>query len=103
LLFILAFSGKDWDHAMNSVDDFDPIATKREAAMFYGLFLRGHSVEDLRKDIDISKETIERWTRTYGKEASFRENLQRVYQYRKQVLAIFDELVTNERNRPRLQ
>src|SRR5262249_12605984 len=26
-------------------DDFDPLASQREAAMFYGLFLRGHSVE----------------------------------------------------------
>jgi len=36
-------------------------------------------------------------------EVSFRENLQRVYTYRKQVLAIFDGLVLNEQNRPRVQ
>ena len=36
-------------------------------------------------------------------EASFRENLQRVYTYRKQVLAIFDGLVSNEQLQPRLQ
>jgi hypothetical protein len=29
--------------------------------------------------------------------------LQRAYQYRKQVLAIFDELVLNEKNRLRIQ
>ena len=34
---------------------------------------------------------------------SLEESLRRVYQYRKQVLAIFDELVLNERNRARLQ
>ena len=26
----------------------DPLAPRREAAMFYGLFLRGHNVESLR-------------------------------------------------------
>jgi hypothetical protein len=36
-------------------------------------------------------------------ETTFRESLQRVYTYRKQVLAIFDGLVLNEQNRPRLQ
>jgi hypothetical protein len=35
-------------------------------------------------------------------EANFLENLQRVYEYRKQVLAIFDGLVLNEQNRPHL-
>lgn len=70
--------------------------------MFYGLFLRGHSAEDLRKDIDISKETLAKWQLHYRTEG-FKEALERIYQYRKQVLAIFDELVTNERNRHRLQ
>ena len=36
-------------------------------------------------------------------EAQFRQSLQRVYTYRKQVLAIFDGLVLNEQNRPRIQ
>ncbi len=84
------------------IDDFDPIAPRREAAMFYGLFLRGHSAEDLRKDIDIPKETLAKWHLHYRADG-FRESLERMYQYRKQVLAIFDELVTNERNRHRLQ
>ena len=34
---------------------------------------------------------------------SFRDNLQRIYAYRKQVLAIFDGLVSNEQLQPRLQ
>ena len=34
---------------------------------------------------------------------NFRENLHRVYAYRKQVLAIFDGLISNEAMRPRLQ
>lgn len=70
--------------------------------MFYGLFLRGHSADDLRKDIAISKETLSKWQLHY-RDAGFREALQRIYEYRKQVLAIFDEMVTNERNMPRLQ
>jgi hypothetical protein len=41
--------------------------------------------------------------RAHDFEATFRENLQRVYIYRKQVLAIFDGLVLNEQNRPRVQ
>lgn len=84
-------------------DDFDPSAPMKEAAMFYGLFLRGHSAEALRKDIDVSKETLVKWMRPHRHEPGFRENLKRVYCYRKQVLAIFDELVTNERHRARLQ
>ncbi|MCC6364496.1 MAG: hypothetical protein IT165_13305 [Bryobacterales bacterium] len=83
-------------------DDFDPMATRREAAMFYGLFLRGHSADAIRKDIDIPKETLRKW-QTHYRRGSLRDTLQRVYEYRKQVLAIFDELVTNERNRARLQ
>jgi hypothetical protein len=88
---------------MTARDEFDPLAPQREAAFFYGLFLRGHSVEALRQDIDVPKALIEKWLKAQDFEESFRENLQRVYQYRKQVLAIFDGLVLNEQNRARLQ
>ena len=71
--------------------------------MFYGLFLRGHPVDRLRKDIDIPRPVIEKWIRRRQYEPSFREALQRVYRYRKTVLAIFDELVLNERGPYRLQ
>lgn len=84
-------------------DDFDPAAPMKEAAMFYGLFLRGQSPETLRRDIDVPKSTLEKWLRPRRYEPDFRENLRRIYQYRKQVLAIFDELVLNEKNRARLQ
>ncbi len=70
--------------------------------MFYGLFLRGHNVESLRRDIDVPKATLARWMRPRRHETNFRDNLRRVYYFRKQVLAIFDELVLNERNRARL-
>ncbi len=88
---------------MTARDDFDPLAPQREAAFFYGLFLRGHDVETLREDIDVSPKMMEKWMKARDFEACFRENLQRVYAYRKQVLAIFDGLVSNEQMRPRLQ
>jgi len=84
-------------------DEFDPNAMRKEAAMFYGLFLRGHSVEQLRKDIDVPKAVLEKWLRPHRYDPDFQENLKRVYQYRKRVLAIFDELVMSEKNRARLQ
>jgi len=84
-------------------DEFDPLAPQREAAFFYGLFLRGHPVEALRQDIDVPPTLLEKWMRAHDFEARFRQHLRRVYTYRKQVLAIFDGLVMNEQNRPRLQ
>ena len=88
---------------MTARDEFDPLAPQREAAFFYGLFLRGHDVETLRQDIDVPHSMLEKWMKAHDFETCFRENLQRVYAYRKQVLAIFDGLVSNEQMRPRLQ
>ena len=88
---------------MTARDEFDPLAPQREAAFFYGLFLRGHDVETLREDIDVPRIMLDKWMKAHDFEACFRQNLQRVYQYRKQVLAIFDGLVSNESMRPRLQ
>jgi hypothetical protein len=84
-------------------DEYDPLAPQREAAFFYGLFLRGHTVEALRQDIDVPRPLLDKWMRAHDFEVSFRENLQKVYTYRKQVLAIFDGLVLNEQNRDRVQ
>lgn len=83
-------------------DDFDPLAPQREAAMFYGLFLRGHSADTLRRDIDVPRPLLEKWLQPQRYEDGFRDNLRRVYTYRKKVLAIFDELVTNEKRRIRI-
>ena len=88
---------------MTARDDFDPLAPQREAAFFYGLFLRGHSVEALRQDIDVPPNLLDKWMRAKDFEASFRDSLQRIYAYRKRVLAIFDGLVHNEQNHLRLQ
>jgi hypothetical protein len=86
---------------MTARDDIDPLAPQREAAFFYGLFLRGHDVETLRQDIDVPGAMLEKWMKAHDFEAPFSENLQRVYTYRKQVLAIFDGLVSNEQMQPR--
>ena len=88
---------------MTARDEFDPLAPQREAAFFYGLFLRGHDVDDLRQDIDVPRSMLDKWLKARDFEAPFRESLQRVYTYRKQVLAIFDGLISNEQMRPRVQ
>lgn len=87
---------------MNGRDEFDPAAPQKEAAMFYGLFLRGHPVEALRRDIDVPRSTLQKWMNSRRFEPGFRDNLRRLYYYRKQVLAIFEELVS-DRHRSRLQ
>lgn len=88
---------------MTAREEYDPLAPQREAAFFYGLFLRGHDVDALRQDIDIPRGMMDKWMRARDFEANFRQNLQRVYAYRKQVLAIFDGLILNEDDRSRLQ
>jgi len=82
-------------------EDFDPLAPQREAAMFYGLFLRGHSAETLRRDIDVPRPVIEKLMKRKH-EPNFGDTLRRIYNYRKQVLAIFDELLLNERSKARV-
>ncbi len=84
-------------------DESDPLAPQREAAMFYGLFLRGHSADDLRRDIDVPTGTAAKWLGTGRYGENFKNNLKSMYAYRKKVLAIFDELVMNEKNRQRPQ
>jgi hypothetical protein len=84
-------------------DEFDPLAPQREAAMFYGLFLRGHSAEALRRDIDVPRPILNKWLQPRRYETDFRDSLRRMYLYRKKVLAIFDELVWKEKHRIRVQ
>jgi hypothetical protein len=86
---------------MPGTSDFDPSQPMKEAAMFYGLFLRGHSVDALRRDIDVPKPLLDKWLNARRYEPELRDKMWRVYTYRKQVLAIFDELVTFEKRRPR--
>ena len=69
---------------------------QNEAAMFYGMFLRGHSADSLRRQIDIPPKVFRKWMRAREYDPHFREQLKRVYIYRKRVLAIFDSLITSE-------
>lgn len=89
------------------IDESDPQAPQREAAFFYGLFLRGHSLDALRQDIDISPKVRDKWRKAKDFQAGFLADLERVYAFRKQVLIVFEALVQNEminsRQRARLQ
>jgi transposase-like protein len=79
-----------------SVDEMDLHSPQREAAMFYGLFLKGHSLDSIREEIDISPTTFRKWMKAREYDQRFRTDLQQMYQYRKRVLAIFNSFVTNE-------
>lgn len=70
---------------------------QREAAFFYGLFLRGHSADQLRRDIEVPPAVLAKWHREAEREPELRDILSRVVQYRRHVLAIFDTLVDSEK------
>ena len=75
----------------------------REAAYFYGLFLRGHSLEKLRRDIDVPDEVRSRWQRLWRHEPHRQRHLEEVVSYRRQVLTIFNTLVALEAALSRLR
>lgn len=78
-------------------DNSELPSPQREAAFFFGLFLRGHPAEALREDIDVPKEVLAKWQRTReDNEPGFCEAVRRIYEFRKQVLAIFNFLVSTE-------
>lgn len=84
---------------MGTIDNNDLPSPQREAAFFFGLFLRGHSADELRQDIDVPREIVAKWQRTPDDlEPGFGETARRVYEFRKQVLAIFNFLVSSENN-----
>ncbi len=69
---------------------------QQEAAFFYGLFLRGHSLQKLREDIDVPPHVLERWRLLAMRDPMYHGMLERMLTYRKHVLAIFDSLVFRE-------
>jgi len=73
---------------------------QHEAAFFYGLFLRGYPLEQLRQDIDVSPEVLERWKRESVRDPWYGAAIERILAYRKNVLAIFDSLIHRELHRP---
>jgi hypothetical protein len=76
---------------------------QREAAFFYGLFLRGHSAEELRRDIQVPATVLAKWDRETVREPQLRPLLERIVQYRQHVLAIFENLIVHDATTQRLQ
>ena len=83
------------------VNDFD--FPQREAAFFYGLFLRGHSPEQLRRDIEVPPAVLAKWHREAERDPQLRDIFSRMADYRRHVLAIFDSLVGSESLLKRVQ
>jgi hypothetical protein len=85
----------------------DPIGDfqfpQREAAFFYGLFLRGHSAEELKRDIAVPDAVLAKWDRETEREPRLRPVLERVVRYRQHVLAIFENLVGHDSATQKLQ
>ena len=61
--------------------DFD--VPQREAAFFYGLFLRGHSAEQLRRDIEVPPAVLAKWHRDAEREPELRDIFFRMVEYRR--------------------
>ncbi len=76
---------------------------QREAAFFYGLFLRGHSPDKLRRDIEVPPEVLARWSREAQREPGLRDLFARMVEYRRHVLAIFESLVGYDAQVQRVQ
>jgi hypothetical protein len=85
----------------DTVTDFE--FPQREAALFYGLFLRGHSADKLRQDIEVPPAVLAKWHREAEREPELRSLLSRIVEYRRHVLAIFDTLVGSEKMPQRMQ
>ena len=81
--------------------DFD--VPQREAALFYDLFLRGHSAEQLRRDIEVPPAVLAKWHRDAEREPELRDIFFRMVEYRRHVLAIFNSLVGWDGQMQRIQ
>jgi hypothetical protein len=69
---------------------------QREAAFFYGLFLRGHSPEQLRRDIEVPPAVLAKWHKDAEREPHLRSVFSQMVEYRRHVLAIFDALIGSD-------
>ena len=76
---------------------------QREAAFFYGLFLRGHSPDQLRRDIAVPAAVLARWHKDAEREPELRGVFARMVEYRRHVLAIFNSLIGSEDQPQRVQ
>lgn len=89
------------EEVQHSLHDLD--FPQREAAFFYGLFLRGHSAEELRRDIEVPPAVLAKWHREAEREPELRDILGRIVEYRRHVLAIFDTLIGSDVQNHRVQ
>jgi hypothetical protein len=89
------------EHHSDAAQDLE--FPQREAAFFYGLFLRGHSLDELRNDINVPAEVLAKWSREKDRSPDQRAQLDRVLEYRRHVLAIFDSLVSYDRKTQTIQ
>lgn len=76
---------------------------QREAAFFYGLFLRGHSPEKLRRDIEVPPEVLAKWDKEIRRQPGQRATFERILEFRRNVLAIFEYLLLHDSQGQRLQ
>ena len=76
---------------------------QREAAFFYGLFLRGHKPDELRRDIAVPAAVLAKWDRESQHQPHLRSMLERVVNYRRHVLAIFENLIGRDTDKQRIQ
>lgn len=76
---------------------------QREAAFFYGLFLRGHPPEQLRRDIEVPATLLAKWHKDAEREPHLRGVFARMIEYRRHVLAIFENLIGSEQKPGRIQ
>jgi hypothetical protein len=76
---------------------------QREAAFFYGLFLRGHPPEQLRRDIEVPAAVLAKWHKDAEREPQLRSVFARMVEYRRHVLAIFDALIGSDRQHRHVQ
>lgn len=85
----------------DTANDFE--YPQREAAFFYGLFLRGHHPDELRNDIRVPAAVLAKWNKEMDRSPDARAHLDRVLEYRRNVLAIFESLLRHESRTQRIQ
>jgi hypothetical protein len=89
---------------------FEPVETlqeldfpQREAAFFYGLFMRGHSAAELRRDIEVPAAVLAKWHKEAQRDPGLKDVFERMVEYRRHVLAIFETLIGAESKPQRVQ
>ena len=92
---------RDQQMQYDAANDFE--FPQREAAFFYGLFLRGHSADELRRDIEVPPAVLAKWHRDAEREPDRQAEFARILEFRRHVLAIFESLVSCDTQTQKLQ